>query len=294
VPIDYQHEDIFERYIEFKRTRRKGRTYISIRQHVLKFREYLQSVKVSLLSDIDTILIKDFLKSLPVMDATKNRYLTSLSGFFSWAGREGYSFYNPAKEVERLEENREEIFKPWSGRHYRIALKNCDGYLKDLLILLRRTGMRISEALSLSRNQAYLSEHCLRLERTKVGAIRVVPLDRATERILARRLLENRGERVFDRGDGKPRNQTSIHHKIKKIFVQHGIAPKGIHGLRATFIRDKKLKGWDWEEIMRVVGHKDPNTTLKHYYQTPDKDLIARMRGEKTVSKRSSLAKVRY
>lgn len=119
-----------------------------------------------------------------------------------------------------------------------------------LLRLLYSTGVRISEALSIRNEDVYLSEHFIRLRKTKNGSERLVPVCESLADVLAEfetcrnrmpvKGLDATGHLFFVKPDGTGISAGPVYQHFKKLLSKCGIPHIGnhhgprVHDLRHT------------------------------------------------------------
>jgi len=139
--------------------------------------------------------------------------------------------------------------------------------LKTLLVLIRYTGMRVSDAVTLTTDRLDGNRLFLYTQKTGVPVYTVLPdsvlrVLEATPRVT--------DTRYFWSGQGT--RQTVVcdwQAKIKKVFDLAGIS-KGLgnavsHRLRDTFAVELLLAGVPIERVSVLLGHQSVRVTERHY-----------------------------
>jgi integrase/recombinase XerD len=141
-----------------------------------------------------------------------------------------------------------------------------------LFQLMRWSGLRISDALTLERGELQYNEEkklyrILRNEQQKTGQFVYIPIPEA----IAKELLEvlNGNQKYFFwSGNGQPRTITQDYGRyIRPIFKAAGLddGQMKAHRLRDTFAVDLLEKGVSLEDVSKLLGHTSIKTTEKHY-----------------------------
>ena len=152
--------------------------------------------------------------------------------------------------------------------------------------LLAATGMRISEALGLKRDD--LTEDGLILRNGKFDNCRVVPVHASTRRALndyiaIRDKLGGDGDDLFVVTTGRAPTKTRVHVVFVRLARQLGIrGPKGtrgarLHDLRHTFAvrsletceHDREAVGHHTAALSAYLGHADVEATYWYLQATP-------------------------
>ncbi len=146
-----------------------------------------------------------------------------------------------------------------------------DGNLRDIAMTytLLMTGLRVSELVSLNRDDVTMSERSgsVLVRNGKGNVSRKVPLS-SEVRLHLRRYLEQRDDSeraLFLSNRGQ---------RISVRTVQHTLAKYGVHPheLRHTFARELVSKGIDISTVAELAGHRDINVT-RRYSMPSEKEL---------------------
>jgi site-specific recombinase XerD len=143
------------------------------------------------------------------------------------------------------------------------------------------TGLRRSEAASITLDQVDLEHHQLRV-RGKGNKERVVPLTpevvQAIQEYLAWRLSGcehaqagggTESDHLFiSQMRGKPINGARIHRIMRRLLERAGLSGAGItpHKLRHTFATHLVRNGVDVKTVQELLGHADLGTTAKYLH----------------------------
>lgn len=168
--------------------------------------------------------------------------------------------------------------KPRSRRL--ILLRN-----RALMAILYDTGMRISEALALTREDVLDGRaQKVRLTHTKNGKPRTVFLSDDTQRLIREYVVE-RDDKVFaplfaSHGRGKGSAITPAH---AWLLVKHAAQAEGLysntspHSLRHRRAQDLLNEGMPLEWVAALLGHEHPDTTRVVYAWETDEERLADM-----------------
>jgi len=205
--------------------------------------------------------------------ATINRELACLKTIFSRAIKNGRLRDNPVSHVSMLKEDnkRDRVLTPDEFQAY---MNEAPGWFRPFALLACFTGMRASEALSLSWEQVDLRAGWITLkgENVKTGESRAVPLNR--EVVEALRTLRHGADAaigpVFVKPDGSPFTYETLRYWHKKICRDTGIKDFHWHDWRHVFVTLARKSGKADRAIMRVTGHK--TDSMLRRYDTVDRD----------------------
>lgn len=213
--------------------------------------------------------------------------------------RQGYPQRRVDPEVMRVLTHYMRQKLPERGARRLVILRN-----RVLMALLYDTGMRISEALALSREDVLDGRATkVRLTRTKNGKPRTVFLGEETRRLIAeyvrdRERAKAHGDDVYaplfvshGRGSGtsgRPagrgrRAPTSITPAHAWRIVKDAAKAEGLyentspHSLRHRRAQDLLDEGMPLEWVAALLGHEHPDTTRVVYAWETDEDRLADM-----------------
>lgn len=134
--------------------------------------------------------------------------------------------------------------------------------LKALILLMRFSGIRISDAVMFRRDSLKDNKLLLRQEKTKHPVW--VPLPKHV--VQAIKECDEGDEFYFYRHVGKPKSAiTEWQQRLKLVYEMAGVVDGHSHRLRDTFSVDLLQKGVALETVSQLLGHTSIKTTQKHY-----------------------------
>lgn len=140
-----------------------------------------------------------------------------------------------------------------------------------LLVLLWRTGLRISEALALRPCDVDLERGAIRVLHGKGGRARTVGIDRIGIDSLRGWMQEHRsmgyssGEVLFITRSGLPLSQGYLRRKLPELAREAGVHKRvHAHGLRHTHASELRAEGVDIAVIKWQLGHRSLMTTIEY------------------------------
>jgi len=211
---------------------------------------------------------------------TKQKRIEMMRGFFRFCTDSGWLDRNPAKAV-RLpvvkhrptlpfsDEQMERIF--WACEVIREThpkmLPGIEKKLRALVLLMRHSGLRISDAVILTRDRVKGGK--LFLYQAKTEEPVWVPLPEIVLTALAG-IAEEGNPYYFWTGKGKLRHApTEWQDRLKKLFTIAGVIDPGSHAqshrLRDTFAVGLLQKGVSLETVSILLGHQNVGVTERHY-----------------------------
>lgn len=203
--------------------------------------------------------------------ATANRLLATLKHCI----HKGYQWemiteetLKRVRQVKFLPENNKRL-RYLSKDECRTLLDNCNGHLKAIVTFALNTGCRRGEILSLRWESVDLKHGFIRLDRTKNGERRDIPISdplRAVLQGITRRL--DVPYVFFDNTTGKP------YQDVKRSFStacrRAGITDFHFHDLRHTFASHLVMAGVDITTVSKLLGHKSLTMTLRYAHLAPN------------------------
>ena len=136
------------------------------------------------------------------------------------------------------------------------------GKLLALILLMRYSGLRISDASMFKRSQLQGSKVFLRQQKTKDPVW--VPIPQKV--IDALKSVDEGNEYYFYGQLGKPKScVTEWQQRLKLVYEIAGIPDGHSHRLRDTFSVELLSKGVPLDVVSKLLGHTSIKTTEKHY-----------------------------
>ena len=157
---------------------------------------------------------------------------------------------------------------------------------KVLLIVLYRTGLRISEALSI-RSSDYNSQEATIRVIGKGNKMRVVALDSQTKMNLDMWIAKRKELGINGVGNptifcgisknnfGKPVKSVYVRNLLKRLAAKCGIEKRmNPHSLRHSFAHDMLNEGIGLQHIQMSLGHSSISTTSKYLQRFNPKETL--------------------
>lgn len=274
-------EFIEKRYVPWAKTNKR-----SWKIDLSRIKPVLRFFGKKRLREISPFLIEKFKierKNSPVVSKTKekprsigavNRELRLLSRIFKLAVDGGEVAENPCKKVSILkgEQGRTRYLLPQEEEKLLAAIDGRRSPLKDMVILVINTGLRVSEAFNLKLEHVDFHRDVLYIKGTKTDEDREVPLNNVSRELLAK--LVTRAQRQDDRYlFTNPKTKTK-YTTIKTAWLnacqKSGISDLRFHDLRHTFGTRAADAGVPLNAIRDVMGHKSTTMTERYAHATDE------------------------
>ena len=208
--------------------------------------------------------------------ATKNRYKNVFGKTYKIALADGKVTGNPARLVEQRAENNARIrfLSDDEEKRLRAAItKQFPWHMPEFDVALN-TGMRLSEQYSLEWSQVSLTRKRLRLEKTKNGSDREIPLNKTCLMALAAlHAIRPHDGRVFQSKYGKDLNHPRGWFDL--AIARAKVINFRWHDLRHTFISRLVMKDVNLRTVQELAGHKTISMTTRYAHLAPEHNQAA-------------------
>jgi integrase len=226
------------------------------------------------MSEFDLPICRAFRASWPHQNLTALKTLERLRAFFRFAQESGWISENPARKLKNPRVTHTPTL-PFTREEMTRILAACDAYaqtragsgnaarLRALVLLLRYSGLRIRDGVTLCRDR--IVDAKLFLYTAKTGTAVYCPLPEAVMRALEAIPTTSR-EYFFWTGESEPKSAVGDWQRsLRKLFalakVMHGHA----HRFRDTFAVELLLARVPLERVSVLLGHQSTRITEKHY-----------------------------
>ncbi len=230
------------------------------RENILDYRSYLQNVK-------------------GVSSVTINRHLNSLKKFNQYLIDKEVQDDIVIRSNDRLKIQADylsptKVSEREVGSFMQDVLENESKRNYTIVVVLRYTGMRISEALGSKVDDFNLVAREWVIPQGKGNKRRVVPINDKVANVLRMYIKErekysyaDKSKYLFISRQGKKLNRTTVNKMFKKYSDK--VTP---HQLRHFFVTDARKKGLTTEEVAFIAGHSSIQTTMR--YSHPDQNEL--------------------
>jgi len=226
-----------------------------------------------ILQEVDPLLIEKYralrLKK-GVTKSTVNREITIMKKMFNLAIDWNYVDNNPVLKIKLFSEKDTQKERILSEEEEARLLRECPENIRTLVITALDTGMRRGEIFNLKWKHIDFSEKIIRVEHTKSGRNREIPIgDRLYQLLVELLQLKGNTEYVFPNPDtGRPFKD------IKKSFKfsckRAGISDLRFHDLRHTFASRLVKAGVDLITVRDLLGHFSVRVTQRYTHSCMD------------------------
>jgi len=270
----------------------KNRSILTVKNYERYLKKFFSWSQISDISQITEDLILKYrlwlnrqvdAKGNPLKKITQNYHIIALRGLLSFLTKKGYKVLAPDKiELARQEKRQVSFLEPDEIKRLLQAPKgNNLRNLRDKAILetLFSTGLRVSELVSLNRDDVNLDKGEFTV-RGKGGKLRLVFLSESAK-LAIKNYLEKRidiCEALFIRVPKKMKpdetnlrlTPRTVQRIISKYASKAGIVGKRVtpHTMRHSFATEMLAAGADIRSVQEMLGHSSITTTQVYTHVT--------------------------
>ncbi len=190
---------------------------------------------------------------------------------WNWGIRREYITKNVFTHI-RLPKHQKSETITIPDEHFNLILDNVPTHLRDIYFVLRYTGLRVSELLSLRWGEVQIRNKLILVGSksyiTKSRRIRYVPMNNTVAIIFSNKHSEcSKGERlVFCKSNSFPYQVDYISKKFKNACKKLKLPGSyHLHCLRATLGSELICKGVPIYTVSKLLGHSSVRVTEEHY-----------------------------
>ena len=247
-------------------------SYAKVNKRSWKTDEYLlrrlkSTFKGKEIHEVNSLMIENFRSSIlsdGAAKSTANRYVALLKVMFNRAIDWNYLDSNPAKKVKLFSETENLRERILSFDDEEALIGVASGHLRSMIIVGLNTGMRRNEILKLKWEQVDFVMMLVKVENTKSGKPRIIPVNR----------------RLFIELDGLKRKNgissfvflnpktglpfTDVKKAFHSAVKQAKIGSLRFHDLRHTFASRLVAAGVDLITVKELLGHHSVRVTERY------------------------------
>lgn len=221
------------------------------------------------ISELNLETLREFRNSWPDHNLAALKKLERLRAFLRFCQDAGWVEDNAARKLKNPKITDPPTL-PLSREQVTAILAACHVYpdranavrLKALLLLLRYTGLRIRDAVTLRRDRIHDGK--LFLYTAKTGTAVWCPLPPAVTEALE--AIPASGGYFFWTGESKAKSCVGDYQRaLRRLFTLAGVPDAHAHRFRDTFAVELLLAGVPLERVSVLLGHQSVKVTEKHY-----------------------------
>lgn len=212
-------------------------------------------------------------KGRGVSNRTLENTRVQISSFFAWLLDEELIVKNPCRPITPIKFPKE-VKLPFSNVEID-ALRMACRTLKERAIVefLLSSGVRVSELCSLRISDVNFDTYSITVREGKGGKQRTVYINDLAGKHLVE-YLSNRninGDYLFYNKRKEPLNAGGVRFILKTLEERAGVTNVHPHRFRRTFATRLANRGMEIQEVSKLLGHVNLNTTLEYVYSSDEK-----------------------
>jgi len=220
-------------------------------------------------SDMSVDAVRRFRQSWPNRNIAARKKLEALRAFFRFCQQSGWISVNPATAIKPGKLTPLQI-TPITKAEFDKILKACDEYpdkqnrvrLRALVLVMRYTGLRIRDVVTLKKHD--IRHGKLFLRTSKTGTDVFCPLPPTV--ISALHDINAKGDHYFWTGASKPKSAVGNYQRaLRTLFDLAKLPHVHAHLFRHTFATELLTAGNSLETVAALLGHSSTKVTEKSY-----------------------------
>lgn len=273
VPKDDRNERLLKRYSACLMI--DGKSEKTIRQYMRSIRKLSDAIQRPF-TEMGAYDVRFFLateKDRGVSNVTLENTRLYLSAFFQWMTNEEIIPKNPVAKLKPIKCPKE-IKKPFSEVEIDALRGACNSLRERALIeILLSTGARVSELVSMEVKDINQSTLTVHIVHGKGGKGRMTYTTAVAMKHLLAYLNDRSGncQALFCNYKNGPLGVTGIQYILAEIGKRSGVENVHLHRFRRTFATGLARRGMEIQEIQKLLGHVNINTTMRYVCVDDDK-----------------------
>lgn len=246
-------------------------------RYTLPLAAYCEAAGVRYIQQLTLQHLEAFRQGWTGGPVTAIKRIDRLRAFCAWCVAHGWLKENPAKQL-RPPAERPAPTMPYTRAEFRALLSACEiptrsgesraardnrARLRALLLVLRYTGLRISDALRLGPESVRAGR--IQVQMAKTGHPVSVPVQPWLLADLETVPARPGGRWWWDGAAGIDCTAEILRRQLKRIAGVAGVADPGWHRFRDTFAVELLVGGVPLERVSMLLGHQSILITERHY-----------------------------
>lgn len=216
-------------------------------------------------------------KSNGVSNRTLENTRANLSAFFQWMAREDKINKNPCATIPPIKYT-DKIRLPFSAIEIDSLRSACKTDKERAIVeVLLSSGVRVSELTALKISDINFDECSIQVRCGKGGKARTTYMSELAKKHLLAYLMNRKpfGDYLFYNKKKEQLNVGGVRYILKAIGKRAGVENVHPHRFRRTFASGMARRGMDVQEIRKLLGHSDLNTTMEYVYTSNEQTQIS-------------------
>lgn len=216
-------------------------------------------------------------KDRGVSSRTAENIRSNISAFFQWMTREDIIPKNPCANIKPIKYT-DFVRKPFSDVEIDSLRWACKTAKERALVeLLLSTGMRVSEVASMDVGDVDARTLSVHVRHGKGGKERVTYITSVAMRHLETYMhtRKDKSSAMFCNAKGGRLAAGGMRFILNGIAARANVENVHPHRFRRTFATGLAARGMDVQNVQRLLGHSNINTTMQYVYMDDDKTMAA-------------------
>lgn len=267
VPFDNANIKLLKTYISHLALNgRSERTVYVYKRQLIRFMEFTggKNLKETTTFDIRNYLANE--KARGLSNTTLENTRMVLRSFFHWLIDEEYIIRNPCAAVKPIKVN-QEIRLPFSSIEQDQLKGACNDEKERALIeFLLASGVRVSELVNLDLTDINFNDKSVHVRHGKGDKERYTYINEVAMKYLIDYLMHSNitSGPLFLSRKKKRYTAGGIRYLLKQIEKRSAVQNVHPHRFRRTFATTLAARGMQVQDIQKLMGHTDINTTMKY------------------------------
>lgn len=275
VPVDGTNEKLLKRYCACMMVDGKSKgTIAQYKRNLQRLSDFLQKP----FTEIGTYDIRFYLaseKQRGISNTTLETIRAQLSAFFHWMTIEEITPRNVMDPIKPIK-CPVEVKKPFSDVEIDRLRSACKTFKERALVeFLLSSGVRVEELSDMEISDVHMAKRTVRVRHGKGDKERITYMSNVCATHL-KTYLESRKDALpnlfLNKNSGKML-PGGIRFVLNGIAKRAGVPNTHPHRFRRTFATGLAARGMDIQEIQKLMGHADINTTMTYVY-TNDEQVM--------------------
>ena len=228
------------------------------------------------LTDITVSDLRYFLayeKNRGISNRTLENERVQISSFFTWLLDEELIIKNPCRSIAPIKYTKE-VKLPFSAIEIDAIRSACKNKKERAIIeFLLASGVRVSELCSIRISDINFDTLAVIVREGKGSKQRTVYINDLASKHLVEYLTSRNinGDYLFYNKQKEPINPGGVRFLLKEIEARAGISNVHPHRFRRTFATGMANRGMDIQEIGKLLGHANLDTTMTYVHISEEK-----------------------
>lgn len=268
VAYDDENERTLKRYLACLMIDGKSSKTIELYHFILSKMICCLQMKVTEIGAYDIRTFLAYEKSRGISNRTLETTRACISAYFQWMSAEDIIAKNPCANIKPIKYPEQQKY-PFSSVEMDAMRSACKTERERAMIeILISSGVRVSEFTALEMDDIDFSTMRLYVRHGKGDKERTTYISEVARTHLSSYLRESgiTGGFIFPNRTGQQMTANGLRKILKQIAKRAGVENVHPHRFRRTFATGMATRGMPVQDIMRLLGHTNINTTMEYVF----------------------------